>query len=79
MEAQDLLLRLLASGLTQVAISSATDIPQPTLSRLARGVTKDLPSRRVRRLQELLESRAAEPAQCLSAASHETGPEVSNG
>lgn len=78
MEAQDLLLRLLASGLTQVAISSATDIPQPTLSRLARGVTKDLPSRRVRRLQELLESRTAEPAQCLSAASHERGLEVSN-
>lgn len=59
MEARDFLLGLLAVGMTQAAVTEQTGIPQPTLSRLARGVTTDLPSRRVRKLQALWELRVA--------------------
>lgn len=59
MEAQDFLRGLLAAGMTQAAVTQQTGIPQPTLSRLARGVTTDLPSRRVRKLQALWELRVA--------------------
>lgn len=61
MEAQDFLRGLLVSGMTQAAVAEQTGIPQPTLSRLARGVTTDLPSRRVRKLQALWELHAAQP------------------
>ncbi|OUM01648.1 hypothetical protein [Variovorax sp. JS1663] len=57
MEAPDYLRALLASGMTQVAISEQTSIPQPTLSRIARGKAKDVPSKRARKLQALWELR----------------------
>ena len=59
MEASDYLRDLLAAGLTQVAIATETGIPQPTLSRLATGRTKDMPSRRSRKLEALWELRVA--------------------
>lgn len=59
MEAQQFLQALLNVGLTQAAIAAETGIPQPTLSRLARGQTKDLPSRRSRKLEALWELRVA--------------------
>lgn len=60
MEAYDLLHDLLSVGLTQATVAKETGIPQPTLSRLARGQSKDMPSRRTRKLQALWELRVAD-------------------
>ncbi len=55
MEAPDHVNALLSSGMTQAVIAQRTGIPQPTISRIARRVAKDVPSRRSRKLQELWE------------------------
>jgi hypothetical protein len=55
MEAPDYLRALLASGMTQAVIAQRTSIPQPTISRIARGKVKDVPSRRGRKLEALWE------------------------
>lgn len=53
MEAQDYVKALQASGLTQVAISEASGIPQPTISKILRGEVRDVLSRNYRKLQQL--------------------------
>jgi hypothetical protein len=63
MEAPDYVRSLMAMGVTQVAIAQKTEIPQPTISRIARGVVKDVPSRRSRRLQALWELEKAQREQ----------------
>ena len=65
-EPSDYLRQLLASGLTQAAIARRTGIPQPTLSRIARGVVKDVPSKRSRKLVALWELELGAHASCVN-------------
>jgi transcriptional regulator with XRE-family HTH domain len=51
MEAQDYVKELLAAGLTQTVIAERSGIPQPTISKIARGDVADVMSRNYRRLQ----------------------------
>ena len=53
MEARDFVLALMERGLTQVDIASRTGIPQPTISKVARGEVADVMSRNYRKLQAL--------------------------
>ncbi len=55
MEASDYLRELLAAGMTQSVVAERTGIPQPTISRIARGRVKDVPSKRSRKLHALWE------------------------
>ncbi len=53
MEARDFIAALIARGMTQSDISERTGIPQPTISKVARGDVSDVMSRNYRKLQEL--------------------------
>ena len=53
MEARDYIEALIAMGLTQVEIAARTGIPQPTISKVARGDVADVLSRNYRKLQGL--------------------------
>ena len=67
MEARDFINALTASGLTQSDIAERTGIPQPTISKVARGDVADVLSRNYRKLQVLHDeliggASAADPA-----------------
>ena len=53
MEARDFIVALIAQGLTQSQIAERTGIPQPTISKVARGDVKDVLSTNYRKLQAL--------------------------
>lgn len=53
MEARDFIGALLGAGMTQVEIAERTGIPQPTISKVARGDVKDVLSQNYRKLQAL--------------------------
>lgn len=53
MEAKDYVEAIRAHGLTQVQIAAKTGIPQPTISKIARGDVADVMSRNYRALQTL--------------------------
>lgn len=53
MEARDFIEVLVRAGLTQVEIAARSGIPQPTISKVARGEVADVLSRNYRRLQAL--------------------------
>jgi transcriptional regulator with XRE-family HTH domain len=53
MEAREFIAALLNSGMTQVQIADRTGIPQPTISKVARGEVKDVMSQSYRKLQSL--------------------------
>ena len=63
MEARDYVLALKDKGLTQMQIEEGTGIPQPTISKIARGEVSDVMSKNYRALQTLFEkvSRTAPP------------------
>ena len=56
MEARDFVIALIERGLTQVDIAERTGIPQPTISKVARGDVADVMSRNYRKLQALYEA-----------------------
>jgi len=53
MEAKDYVLAIREHGLTQDQIAEKTGIPQPTISKIARGDVADVMSRNYRALQAL--------------------------
>lgn len=53
MEAKDYLKAIRATGLTQAQVSARTGIPQPTISKIERGGSKDVLSRNLLALQRL--------------------------
>lgn len=53
MEARDFIEALIKAGMTQVQIAESTGIPQPTISKVARGDVKDVLSQNYRKLQAL--------------------------
>ncbi len=53
MEARDYVLGLLSAGLTQLQIEERTGVPQPTVSKIARGEVADVFSKTYRALQAL--------------------------
>lgn len=53
MEARDFIQALIGSGMTQQDIAAATGIPQPTISKVARGKVDDVLSQNYRKLQAL--------------------------
>jgi len=53
MEARDFVEALIGKGLTQSQIAERTGIPQPTISKVARGDVSDVLSRNYRKLQAL--------------------------
>ena len=53
MEARDFIAALIGAGLTQSEIAKKTGIPQPTISKVARGDVTDVMSRNYRKLQAL--------------------------
>jgi transcriptional regulator with XRE-family HTH domain len=53
MEAKDYIEALMKTGLTQMGIAEKTGIPQPTISKVARGDVVDVMSRNYRKLQAL--------------------------
>jgi len=53
MEARDFVEGLVGAGLTQTQIADRCGIPQPTISKVARGDVKDVLSANYRRLQAL--------------------------
>jgi transcriptional regulator with XRE-family HTH domain len=53
MEAKDFVDQLIASGMTQSQIAERTGIPQPSISKVARGDVSDVMSKNYRKLQEL--------------------------
>lgn len=53
MEAKDYVLAILALDKTQAFIAEKTGIPQPTISKIARGDVKDVMSKNYRALQSL--------------------------
>ena len=55
MEARDFIAALSERGLTQQQIADRTGIPQPTISKVARGDVADVLSRNYRKLQALHE------------------------
>lgn len=55
MEARDFIEALIKAGLTQVEIAARSGIPQPAISKVARGEVADVLSRNYRRLQALYE------------------------
>lgn len=55
MEARDYVNALIERELTQQQIADRTEIPQPTISKIARGDVKDVLSKNYRRLQALYE------------------------
>jgi len=56
MEARDYINELTGAGMTQVQIAEKTGIPQPTISKVARGEVSDVLSRNYRKLAALYES-----------------------
>lgn len=65
MEARDFVQDLVRCGLTQEQIAERTGIPQPTISKIARGAVNDVLSRNYRSLQavhrEEMDKRPAPP------------------
>lgn len=65
MEARDFVEALIGKGLTQSQIAERTGIPQPTISKVARGDVSDVLSRNYRKLQalhdELINTEGAPP------------------
>ena len=59
MEARDFVVALIGAGQTQSVIAERTGIPQPTISKVARGDVADVMSRNYRKLQALYESTPA--------------------
>jgi len=55
MEARDYVNALIQLGLTQTVVADQTGIPQPTISKVARGEVADVLSRNYRKLQTLYE------------------------
>jgi len=55
MEAKDFVNALVDAGLTQTVIAERTGIPQPTISKVARGDVSDVMSRNYRKLQALFD------------------------
>lgn len=53
MEARDYLLAIRALGLTQVQVAEQSGVPQPTISKIERGETKDVLSKNFLALQKL--------------------------
>ena len=53
MEPKELVLSLLAMGMTQKQTGEKTGIAQPTISKVARGEIEDVLSRNYRRLESL--------------------------
>ncbi len=53
MEAKDFVNELQAWGLTQTEIADRSGIPQPTISKIARGEVDDVLSRNYRSLQQV--------------------------
>lgn len=53
MEARDFVEALIGKGLTQSDIAERTGIPQPSISKVARGEVDDVLSRNYRKLQTL--------------------------
>lgn len=71
MEARDFINGLTAAGLTQSDIAERTGIPQPTISKVARGEVADVLSRNYRKLQALhAEVIAPSPAAAAQAIPH---------
>jgi predicted transcriptional regulator len=62
MEARDFVLQLQEWGLTQTQIEERTGIPQPTVSKIARGEVGDVLSKAYRRLEALHRAEAAKRA-----------------
>lgn len=61
MEARDYIEALIRHGLTQIEIAHRTGIPQPTISKVARGDVADVLSRNYRKLQSLHDELTAQP------------------
>lgn len=59
MEAKDFVVALVGAGLTQSVIAEKTGIPQPTISKIARGGVDDVMSRNYRKLQALYDETPA--------------------
>jgi transcriptional regulator with XRE-family HTH domain len=78
MEARDYVSDLLHRGWTQFQIAQRTGIPQPTISKVVRGATKDVLSQNYRKLQalhaEVLTAKLPDAAACGRI---DTPPEVS--
>lgn len=63
MEAQDLLVAIRSTGMTQAEVAAETGIPQPTISKIERGDVSDVMSKSYRALQALYEKvQASRPA-----------------
>lgn len=73
MEARDYVLALIELGLTQTVIAERTGIPQPTVSKVARGDVADVLSRNYRKLQALHEEVLAEKVPALQNAAQQGG------
>lgn len=68
MEARDFVQELLRCGLTQDQIAERTGIPQPTISKIARGAVSDVLSRNYRSLQTVhREEMAKRPPEATAA------------
>jgi predicted transcriptional regulator len=66
MEAKDFVTDLLKWGLTQVQIAERSGIPQPTISKIARGEVEDVLSRNYRSLQHVHEAEKKRRARRLA-------------
>ena len=55
MEAREFIAALMATHMTQSEIAERTGIPQPSISKVARGEVDDMLSRNYRKLQALYE------------------------
>lgn len=75
MEARDFVLDLQRWGLTQTQIAEKSGIPQPTISKIARGDVEDVLSRNYRSLEAVhREERRKQARQAPPAASGERRP-----
>lgn len=59
MEARDFVLDLQRWGLTQAQIAERSGVPQPTVSKIARGTVDDVLSRNYRNLEAVHKEEAA--------------------
>lgn len=58
MDPQELVRALLGMGLTQTEIAARTGMPQPTVSKVARGAVRDVMSHSYRQLKALYDEMA---------------------
>jgi predicted transcriptional regulator len=68
MEARDYVNDLVKWGLTQAQIAERSGVPQPTISKIARGTVEDVLSRNYRSLQAVHAEEAAKQAEKAGAA-----------